>query len=89
MKRLLLLIVILFSNQFSHAQFLDNLYKDFLKYGTFYVAGKAQNSYQESRKEYFLARPDIDDLYSGDLNILLIMKGKDKEEKYLKILDIF
>ena len=70
MKRLLLLIVILFSNQFSHAQFLDNLYKDFLKYGTFYVAGKAQNSYQESRKEYFLARPDIDDLYSGEDRVI-------------------
>jgi len=64
MKRLLLLIVILFSNQFLQAQFIEDLYKDFLKYGTFYAAGKAQNSYQQPRKDYFLARPTDEDLYS-------------------------
>ena len=70
MKKILLLIVILFSNQFSHAQFFENVYKDFLKYGTFYAAGKAQNSYQESRKEYFLARPETDNLYTGEDRVI-------------------
>ena len=65
MKKLAFLIVILFSNQLLQAQFIDDLYKDFLKYGTFYAAGKAKNSYQQPRKDYFLARPSQDDLYSG------------------------
>ena len=70
MKKLILLIVILFSNQFLQAQFLNDLYKDFLKYGTFYAAGKAKNSYQQPRKDYFLARPSEDGLYSGNDRVI-------------------
>ena len=65
MKKFVFLIVILFSNQFLQAQFIGNLYKDFLKYGTFYTAGKAKNSYLQPRKDYFLARPIDNNLYSG------------------------
>jgi len=63
MKKILLLMVMLLSVQPSHSQFFKNLYEDFLKYGTVYVAGDIKNSYESSRKEYFVERPEEGDLY--------------------------
>ena len=56
-------MVMLLSVQPSYSQFFENLYKDFLKYGTVYVAGDITNSYESSRKEYFVERPAEGDLY--------------------------
>ena len=53
MKKLLLIFCLLISFN-SNAQFLKELYKDFLKYGTFYVAGDASNSYEQTYKDYFV-----------------------------------
>ena len=63
MKKLLLVLCLLISFN-SNAQFLKELYKDFLKYGTFYVAGDASNAYEQTYKDYFVERPADDDLYS-------------------------
>ena len=62
MKKLLLVLCLLISFN-SNAQFLKELYKDFLKYGTFYVAGDASNAYEQTYKDYFVERPADDDLY--------------------------
>ena len=62
MKKLLLALCLLISFN-SNAQFLKELYKDFLKYGTFYVAGDASNAYEQTYKDYFVERPADDDLY--------------------------
>tara|TARA_R110002012_G_scaffold76681_4_gene193841 strand:+ start:23103 stop:24326 length:1224 start_codon:yes stop_codon:yes gene_type:complete len=43
--------------------FFKNLYNDFFKYGTFYIAGDVSNSYETQRKDYFI-RTDPDDLYA-------------------------
>jgi hypothetical protein len=63
MKKLLLVLCLLISFN-SNAQFLKELYKDFLKYGTFYVAGDASNAYEQTYKDYFVERPEDGDLYS-------------------------
>ena len=61
MKKLLLIVALLiFSN--AEAQFLKEVYKDFLKYGTFYAAGNVGNAKMES-KEYFV-RTNPDNLYA-------------------------
>ena len=62
MKKLLLALCLLISFN-SNAQFLKELYKDFLKYGTFYVAGDASNAYEQTYKDYFVERPADGDLY--------------------------
>ena len=62
MKKLLLVLCLLISFN-SNAQFLKELYKDFLKYGTFYVAGDASNAYEQTYKDYFVERPADNDLY--------------------------
>ena len=67
--RQLLIIVLLLSNIAVFAQekekknFFKSVYDDFFKYSTFYVAGDAGNSYETSRKNYFI-RTDPDDLYA-------------------------
>jgi len=63
MKKLLLAFCLLISFN-SNAQFLKELYNDFLKYGTFYVAGDASNAYEQTYKDYFVERPEDGDLYS-------------------------
>ena len=62
MKKLLLVLCLLISFN-SNAQFLKEIYKDFLKYGTFYVAGDASNAYEQTYKDYFVERPADGDLY--------------------------
>ena len=62
MKKLLLILCLLISFN-SNAQFLKEIYKDFLKYGTFYVAGDASNAYEQTYKDYFVERPADNDLY--------------------------
>jgi hypothetical protein len=47
----------------ANAQFFKNVYKDFLKYGTFYAAGNIGNAYETQRPNYFI-RTDPDNLYA-------------------------
>ena len=61
MKKLIILLAFLITNS-ANAQLFKDLYQDFLKYGTFYVAGDANTSYEESRKDYFI-RTDPNNLY--------------------------
>lgn len=61
MKKLIIVIAFLITNS-ANAQLFKDLYQDFLKYGTFYVAGDANTSYEESRKDYFI-RTDPNNLY--------------------------
>lgn len=63
MKHLVLSLVLLFSTNLVQAQFLKEFYEDFLKYGTVYAAGDISNSYETSRKEYFVERPQDGNLY--------------------------
>ena len=62
MKKLLVLIGLFISIN-SNAQFFKEVYKDFLKYGTFYVAGDVQNAYEETTKDYFVRKPEDGNLY--------------------------
>ncbi len=43
---------------------LKEFYNDFLKYGTIYAAGDIRNSYEPSRKEYFVRTNDNGSIYS-------------------------
>ena len=43
--------------------FFKDVYKDFLKYGTIYAAGDIKNSYENSRKDFFVERPEGGSLY--------------------------
>tara|TARA_B100001057_G_scaffold206033_1_gene206689 strand:- start:1511 stop:2701 length:1191 start_codon:yes stop_codon:yes gene_type:complete len=48
----------------TNAQFFKEIYEDFLKYGTVYAAGDIRNAYENSRKDYFVARPNDGDIYA-------------------------
>ena len=61
--RILLITLMLLLSSNANAQFFKDLYDDFFKYGTFYVAGDVNNSYETQRKNYFI-RTDPDDLYA-------------------------
>ena len=60
MKKLILIVALLISSN-AEAQFLKELYKDFLKYGTFYAAGNVENA-QSVQPNYFI-RTDPEDFY--------------------------
>ena len=60
--RILLLAVALLISNIAQAQFLQEIYKDFLKYGTFYAAGNIGNAKEEQPK-YFI-RTDPENLYA-------------------------
>jgi hypothetical protein len=60
--RILLLTVALLISNIAQAQFLKEIYKDFLKYGTFYAAGNIGNAKEEQPK-YFI-RTDPENLYA-------------------------
>ena len=64
MKKLLLLSIVLLITTTTQAQIFKELYKDFLKYGTVYAAGDISNSYEPSRKEYFVRTNDNGSIYS-------------------------
>tara|TARA_R100000231_G_scaffold139411_1_gene120549 strand:- start:45 stop:1235 length:1191 start_codon:yes stop_codon:yes gene_type:complete len=62
MKQLLYLLIFLLPLSSNAQNFFEDLYKDFLKYGTVYAAGNVGNAKMES-KEYFI-RTDPDNLYA-------------------------
>ena len=43
MKKVITLIVLLLTSTLTQAQIFNDLYKDFLKYGTIYAAGDVNN----------------------------------------------
>ncbi len=64
MKKIIILLVFLFSITSVQAQFFKDIYKDFLKYGTVYAAGDISNAYENARKDYFVERPESGNLYA-------------------------
>ena len=68
MKKILLIITILFVIPLSGQEKKDNLfksvYKDFLKYGTVYAAGDVSNSVEAAEQTYFLRTNPDGSLYS-------------------------
>ena len=59
--RILLLTIALLISSNVEAQFFKEIYKDFLKYGTFYAAGNIENA-QAVQPNYFI-RTDPEDFY--------------------------
>jgi len=57
-KNKLLLLLFLFTSLNINAQFFNEIYKDFIKYGTFYAAGNINNSYQTQRSSFFVRKDD-------------------------------
>jgi len=47
----------------NKSSFFNNIYKNFFKYGTLYVAGDISNSYETTRKDYFVRPPEDGNLY--------------------------
>jgi len=64
LKKLLFIIVFLFTVTNTQAQFLKDVYKDFLKYGTVYGAGDISNSVEAAEQTYFLRTNQDGSLYS-------------------------
>ena len=62
MKKIILVIFPLIISFNVNAQFFKNVYKDFLKYGTFYAAGNISNAKLET-SDYFI-RTNPEDLYA-------------------------
>ena len=60
MKKTIIILALLISSN-ANAQFLKEIYKDFLKYGTFYAAGNIENA-QAVQPNYFI-RTDPEDFY--------------------------
>ena len=61
--RILLITLMLLISSNANAQFFKDVYKDFLKYGTFYAAGNIGNAYDTQTPSYFI-RTDPDNLYA-------------------------
>ena len=57
--RLVATIILLLFSLNANAQFFNELYKDFIKYGTFYAAGNINNSYQTQRSSFFVRTPEV------------------------------
>ena len=64
MKKLLFIIVFLFTVTNVQGQFLKDVYKDFLKYGTVYAAGDISNSIEAAEPTYFLRTNPDGSIYS-------------------------
>ena len=47
----------------NKSSFFNNIYENFFKYGTLYVAGDISNSYETTRKDYFVRPPEDGNLY--------------------------
>ena len=63
MKQLLVIVALLLSTNLS-AQLFKNLYKDFLKNGTFYAAGDISNSVEATEETFFIRTNPDGSLYS-------------------------
>ena len=62
MKQLLFTLAILISTN-TNAQFFENVYKDFLKYGTIYGAADVSNSIEANENVFFVRTGEGDGLY--------------------------
>ena len=57
MKNILTILILLISFN-TNAQFLKDLYNDFLKYGSFYAAGNIGNAKMEQKNYFVRTNPD-------------------------------
>ena len=64
MKKLLFIIVFLFTVTNVQGQFLKDVYKDFLKYGTVYAAGDISNAVEAQEPTYVLRTNQDGSIYS-------------------------
>jgi hypothetical protein len=64
LKKLLFIIVFLFTVTSVQGQFFKEVYKDFLKYGTVYAAGDISNSIEAAEPTYFLRTNPDGSIYS-------------------------
>ena len=63
MKYIYLLLALCITNS-ADAQFLKDVYKDFLKYGTIYASGDISNSIESSEQKFVLRTNDDGSIYS-------------------------
>ena len=56
MKKVIVMFVVLLASTTAQAQFLKEVYKDFIKYGTIYAAGDISNSIEASEPTYIIDR---------------------------------
>jgi hypothetical protein len=63
LKKSLFIIVFLLTVTSVQGQFFKEIYDDFLKYGTVYAAGDISNAYENSRKDFFVERPEDGNIY--------------------------
>ena len=63
MKKLIMILALLISSN-AHSQFIEELYKDFLKYGTVYGAGDINNSIEADEFTYFVRTNPDGNLYA-------------------------
>ncbi len=68
MKKILALILLvgisLNAQEKEKGKFFKDIYKELFKYSTIYTAGDLRNSYEPSRKQYYVERPAEGDLYA-------------------------
>ena len=63
MKKILLCLLLLVSSQIKAQNFVNSLYKDFLKYGTIYGAGEVRNSVEAPYPTYIVRTNENGSLY--------------------------
>tara|TARA_S200002703_G_C3801780_1_gene247828 strand:+ start:972 stop:2159 length:1188 start_codon:yes stop_codon:yes gene_type:complete len=63
MKKILLCLLLLVSSQIKAQNFINSLYKDFLKYGTIYGAGEVRNSVEAPYPTYVVRTNENGSLY--------------------------
>jgi hypothetical protein len=64
MKKLLITLLLFVYSINADAQLFKKIYKEVFKYSSIYVAGNASNSYETTRKDYFVRPPEDGNLYS-------------------------
>jgi len=64
MKKLLITLLLCVYSINADAQLFKKIYKEVFKYSSIYVAGNASNSYETTRKDYFVRPPEDGNLYA-------------------------
>ena len=64
MKKILITLLLCVYSINADAQLFKKIYKEVFKYSSIYVAGNASNSYETTRKDYFVRPPEDGNLYA-------------------------